>query len=183
METCPSTGRIVIVSGPPGAGKSSLARRLAETSDAATAVHLHTDDFYAYIRKGFILPWRMESRAQNLVVMDALAAAAATYARGGFEVVVDGIVGPWFLAPWQALRDHLALHFVVLRPDESTTVARATARGEGALTDPDPVRTMWRQFADLGPFERHVIDTTSHAVDETLEAVRAGLAGGRFQLA
>ncbi|MBL0693914.1 AAA family ATPase [Comamonas sp. JC664] len=44
--------RVVLVSGPSGAGKSTVARRLAEQSPRSRAVHLHADDFYAYIRKG-----------------------------------------------------------------------------------------------------------------------------------
>ena len=94
------TGRIVIVSGPPGAGKTAVARRLAENAAGPLAIHLHGDDFYAYIRKGFIEPWRTESRAQNAVVLEALAATAAIYAKGGYDVFADGIVGPWFFEPW-----------------------------------------------------------------------------------
>ena len=88
------TGRIVIVSGPPGAGKSSVARRLAEGAAGELAVHLHTDDFYAYVRKGLVMPWLPEARAQNITIMNALAAGAAAYAIGGYEVLVDGLVGP-----------------------------------------------------------------------------------------
>src|SRR5690242_2331629 len=94
--------RIVIVTGPPGAGKSTTARALAEESPADRAVHLHTDDAYAYIRKGFVPPWDPASGPQNATVMAALSAQAAAFARGGYEVLVDGIVGPWFLDPWRS---------------------------------------------------------------------------------
>src|SRR5258708_40173563 len=132
-------GRIVIVSGPPGAGKSSVARQLARGSAAERAVHMHTDDFYASIRKGFIEPWRPESQAQNITVMNAIAGAAATYALDGYEVAVDGIVGPWFFEPWlAAAKTHaLDLRYGLLMPDEATAVARGTARAQpGAMADP-----------------------------------------------
>lgn len=178
-------GRIVIVSGPPGAGKSTVARKLASAADADLAVHLHTDDFYVYIRKGFVPPWTAEAQAQNVVVMQALAQTAATFAQGGYEVIVDGIVGSWFFEPWlAAAREHgLDLRYLVLMPDEAVTVARAVARtSPGAMTDPQVVRTMWGQFQSFAPPAEQRLDTSGHTVGETLAAIRVGLAEGRFRL-
>jgi predicted kinase len=171
-------GWVLIVSGAPGAGKSSVARRLAASSPRDQAVHLHTDDFYASIAKGFIEPWRAEAHAQNTAVMAALVASSARYAEGGFEVVVDGIVGPWFLEPWLALaRTGVDVNYVVLRPNEATNIARGTARtAPGAMTDASVISQMWQQFANLGAFEPHALDTTALTLDETVARVRAAVA-------
>ena len=54
--------QIVIISGSPGAGKSTVSPIIAKNSLYERAVCIHTDDFYGYIRKGkgFIEPWKLE---------------------------------------------------------------------------------------------------------------------------
>ena len=63
--------RIVIISGACGTGKSSSSRLLAEKSPYDCAVHIHSDDFYQYIRKGYIAPWLEGSGKQNEVIKNS----------------------------------------------------------------------------------------------------------------
>src|ERR1044072_7605807 len=112
-------GSVLIRTGPPGAGTATVADVLARTSQAPS-VHLHTDDFYdRFIKSGYVLPWLPESQAQNTTVTNAIAAASFAYARGGYFVIVDGIVGPWFVDPYRKAAKGVALHYAVLLPESA----------------------------------------------------------------
>ncbi|WP_350347649.1 AAA family ATPase [Agromyces sp. G08B096] len=178
------TGTLVIVTGAPGSGKSTIAARYAERAEHPT-VHLVTDHFYRYIRSGWIAPYLPEAQRQNEVVIDAIATAAAAYATGGYDVVIDGIVGPWFLDAFTRTADDrgLDLHYLVLRPDLESTIARALARTEDELRDDSVVRDLYEQFAELGRFAGHVLDTSGLDVDDTVDAVRTLVAGGHLRVA
>lgn len=174
---------IIILTGPPGAGKSTTAAAIA--AGYPKAVHLHTDDFWHYIVSGGIPPFLPESDAQNQTVVDVIAGAAATYAAGGFTVVVDGIVGPWMLPRYRRLLadPELDLYYVVLRPERAESLARARARtAPGALVDEGPILSLWDQFAQLNELDAHAIDTTRHSAAETVDVVVEAIAGGRYRL-
>jgi adenylate kinase family enzyme len=177
------TGSILILTGSPGAGKSTVARLLADTSTRPTA-HLHTDDFYAAIRKGFISPWLREAQQQNIVVVGVIVDAALAYARGGYDVIIDGIVGPWFLDPFrEAAKQGVAFDYVVLRPSEAETVRRGTARTfEKAMREEAVISQMWKAFSDLGSLEPHALDSTASSAEATAAQIRSGMAEGRFRL-
>jgi len=89
-------GEVLILTGTPGAGKTTTAAALAAWR-GSSKVHLHSDDFWHFIKHGAIQPYLPEAHCQNEVVLNVLANVAAGYAKGGYFVIVDGIVGPWFL--------------------------------------------------------------------------------------
>lgn len=176
------TGAVIVVSGPPGAGKSTVSAGLAARCERG--VLLRGDDLWVAIKSGFVEPWRPEAAHQNTVVIDAMGAAAARFADGGYTVVLDGLVGPWYL---EQLVDGIrpagvTTHYVVLRPDEEIAVERATGREDGAFPDPEPVRRMYREFTHLGALESHVVDTTGIEGADAVEILEAGIDAGRFRV-
>lgn len=152
-------GRIIVITGSPGTGKTTTASTVAKESDLEKSVHMHTDDFYHYLSKGAIPPYLPESNEQNLIVIEAFLEAAKRYARGGYDVIVDGIVGPWFLEPWlNIVQEHYEVHYIVLRASKEETMKRAIKRSKlDRETNIELVETMWEQFSNLGIYESNVI--------------------------
>jgi chloramphenicol 3-O-phosphotransferase len=183
VTTPPQPGSIVLLGGPPGAGKTAVAGVVAAAAPRPT-VHLPTDSFYVWIRSGFVVPSRPEAETQNETVTAVMVAAACGYARGGYDVIADGILGPWLLPAFQAAcaRQRLGLSYIVLRPSLEIALARATARTGRQLTDPEPIIGLYGAFADLGELEGHVIDSGAQTVEETAAAVAAAIGQDRFTL-
>jgi tRNA uridine 5-carbamoylmethylation protein Kti12 len=170
---------VLIVTGPPGVGKTTAADLLAAEFDRA--VHLESDAFFRFIRAGYVEPWKRESHGQNQAVMRIVGEAAAGYADAGYFTVIDGIVIPgWFL---ESLRDALRgagheVAYAVLRAPLAVCVERAQDR-ERELAKPEVVEQLWRSFADLGELELNAVDVMgkrpAEVAAELSRLLKAGL--------
>jgi predicted kinase len=170
---------VLIVTGPPGVGKTTTARILAGRS--ARAVHLEADHFFGFIRSGYVEPWKPESHEQNEVVMRIVARAASAYAAAGYFTIVDGIVIPsWFFEP---LRDalHEAGHpvaYAVLRAPLPVCAQRVQGREGGPSIDSATIEQLWRSFADLGALEPNAVEVRTDDPRLTADLLARRLADG-----
>ncbi|MCL4368915.1 MAG: ATP-binding protein [Actinobacteria bacterium] len=170
---------VIIVSGCPGTGKTSVAARLAEQSPRG--VHIVADLFYDFVshRVLQILP---ESHAQNTIVVTAVARAAGAFASGGYDVVLDGVFGPWFvpLLARELEPAGVPVDYVVLRAPLEIALGRATLREEPG--EDGIVRHMHAQFAELCGLEGHAVETGTQSVDETVAEIDRRLTSREFRL-
>ena len=146
---------LLVISGPPGAGKSTVAALVVEAFPTAALVP--GDAFFAFWARGAVQPWLEEAHEQNAVVMRAAAAAAGAFVAGGCPVVYDGVLGPWFLPVFGPATGLPALHYAVLLPSLERCRQRVARRAGHGFTDSDATARMHAEFAGADVARRHVL--------------------------
>lgn len=156
---------LVVVYGPPLAGKSSLARLLAEGLAGKSAV-VSTDQLLSSV----VAPDPDDGSHQAMVYLQTKL-LVASYLKNGYNVVVEGPYARYrggrveshekemdqLIALMRMMRLRTAL--VRLRPDEAVLRARAAATGRG--DDADAVVAVARAYRERE--EAIVIDSGSRA--------------------
>ena len=164
--------QIVIISGPPGAGKSSVAEALCQRYDRT--VHLETDDLYAWIKMGFISPWKTGSAPQNLMVSRAAARAATAYAQEQYGVFIDGVIGALHLEAYlEELRGcGVPVHYAVLLPSVEAAMRRAHERDKrvAEAANEEMYRRVYSMFATDG-LPGLTIDSGDLTIEQTADRV------------
>lgn len=155
-------GSLLVVTGPPGAGKSSVARVLAER--LSSSVLVEGDAFYTFLASGALPPWLPESHAQNLVVGRAAAAATAVFA-ADYDTIYDGVLGPWQLDDFMRAGAIGRLDYAVLLPPVEVCVERVATRVGHGFDDEAAARHMHAQFDDAVTDSRHVFAEVVDAPD------------------
>jgi chloramphenicol 3-O-phosphotransferase len=170
--------QIVIVSGPPGAGKSTVCEALCERYDRT--VHLETDDAYGWIRMGYVRPWKPGSSHQNEMVSRACARAAMAFAQEGYGVFIDGVIGPHTLPVYvdELRAGGVPVHLAVLLPSLDVAMRRAGERAKQVPGSDEMFRSVYPMFAGAGDFAGCTIDTSAmtalQAADEVMERCGRG---------
>jgi hypothetical protein len=73
-------------------------------------------------------PYKPQAHRQNTVVITAPARSAGAYACGGYRVIVDGIIGTWFIEDFREMAEtrDTQIHYVVVRCEVTTKMSLLT---------------------------------------------------------
>ncbi len=166
---------VVMLSGPVGAGKTTVARELLAISPPPLC-YIEGDAFWPVFAK----PGTVTRRERFGVLMRAITAAAVPLARIGNEVVLDFTFPLEFIPIARKIVKEIPLDFVLLRPSIATCEQRALARPEGGLSDYTAYRDFYMMFEGLPQHE--ICDDHAEATS-LARRIRDGLDQGIFRLA
>jgi predicted kinase len=165
---------IILITGCPGSGKSTIGRALAE--QFSHSIHIQVDSIRESIIKGFQAPgeWTPQGLRQFELARKVAIHWARVYQDDGYNVVIDDVCIPEaFTKHYAGLTTQPNVTRVLLNPNRDTLAQRITKRG-GPYTEffltvaiPD-VQGMIEVMPKEGWI---IIDSSNLTIEETTRAV------------
>ena len=147
--------RLILLNGPPAAGKSTLARRWV--ADHPFALNLDLDRIWEMLGG-----WQQDYRLASSLACQLAAAMASTHLRQQLDVIVPQFLGrPRFIDELAAVAADAGAEFrhLVLLPELATTLARFAARTDHSIAEeltallggPDELNRGYQRLVELLP--------------------------------
>jgi chloramphenicol 3-O-phosphotransferase len=173
-------GTVFVVTGPSGAGKTTVGRLLARSFERG--VHLEGDVFRRSIVSGRqeMTPDPSREALTQLELRYRVAAAAVDqYAGAGFAAVLEDVIAGPMLGEIATLVRARPLHVVVLLPRPEVVAARDAARASSGYARWS-VDVLHELFAARTPRIGLWLDTSEQTPEQTVAVILAGAAYAPF---
>lgn len=145
-------GDVILISGPPGAGKSAAARELVKLLDGPAA-YIEGDVFWGFLAKTAGRSRRSDAKP----LIRAMMLSALAFSKSGYTVVVDFSIGPWHVDLFKDWLGDAKVHYIIVCPSVRVCAQRAAVRSDGAIVDYAPYRDLYDAFARGHAFEKNLI--------------------------
>ena len=175
--------QIILISGPPGAGKSAVGAALSERFDRMLLVEV--DDLRHMVLAGYRHPWFGDQQTREQLRLGARNAAAialesvATRYSVAIADVITSEAAPWYR---EALADApVRVELVTLLPSLETVQARNAERDAAMQERAEALHAQLTSEVGAGTIPGAVLDTSGHAnaresADAAQDAISRGLA-------
>jgi chloramphenicol 3-O-phosphotransferase len=160
---------VLLLAGPAGAGKSTLARAWCQTRPVAA--HVQLDDVRDLLVQGLVDPRAVGEPGQAEQWQTSAAATCAlvrSFAESGIDVAVDDLILPADAEDvWQPMLAGLPTYLVVVLPSLEEALARGRSRDKHV---PGHLVASQHEGSARWPRQRQ-LDTTGQTVGESVSAL------------
>jgi chloramphenicol 3-O-phosphotransferase len=160
---------VLLLAGPAGAGKSTLARAWCHTR--LVAAHVQLDTVRNLLVQGLVDPravGELRQAEQWQASVSATCALVRSFAKSGIDVAVDDVMLPADVEDvWQPMLNGLLTHLVVVLPSLEEALARGRIRDKQRPRAPRCLPA--RRVRALAPSAQ--LDTTGQTVGESVNAL------------
>lgn len=163
---------VILISGAPGAGKTTLAERISENMDGV-CVHIEGDMLYNMVKKGWVHPCDDYDKFFLNILWDNIVSLIENFTKRNINVVVDYVFSKYqlFSVVERIKESKINIKAVVVSSSIDTIIERDKQRNGVDYVGEERIRKIVEDFnSDMIP-ERYILKTDDMDLDTLVGTV------------